>query len=172
MDCNERVLMRMTRRHPRAVSELAPPRAARASRSAPESPLATRWRVRAGNATGGAGGAGGAFEALLTDYLRVARYRPSTRRRSDGVTAWCCPATTTCGWHSCDYSVHPLSAIGQRGEVIADLDTVCIRRGGVLVGEHEPDDSGLSRTSPAVALYATSIREESECVGDPRVIWS
>jgi hypothetical protein len=31
--------------------------------------------------------------------------------------------------------VHP-SAIGQRVEVIADLDTVCIRRGGVLVGEH------------------------------------
>jgi transposase len=37
---------------------------------------------------------------------------------------------------SCDYSVHP-SAIGQRVEVIADLDTVRIRRGGVLVGEHE-----------------------------------
>jgi hypothetical protein len=36
---------------------------------------------------------------------------------------------------TCDYSVHP-SAIGQRVEVIADLDTVCIRRGGVLVGEH------------------------------------
>jgi transposase len=36
---------------------------------------------------------------------------------------------------SCDYSVHP-SAIGQRVEVSADLDTVRIRRGGVLVGEH------------------------------------
>jgi hypothetical protein len=40
---------------------------------------------------------------------------------------------------SCDYSVHP-SAIGQRVEVIADLDTVRIRRGavagGVPVGEH------------------------------------
>lgn len=36
---------------------------------------------------------------------------------------------------SCDYSVHP-SAIGQRVEVAADLDTVRIRRGGVLVGEH------------------------------------
>jgi transposase len=37
---------------------------------------------------------------------------------------------------TCDYSVHP-SAIGQRVEVIADLDTVRIRRGAVLVGEHE-----------------------------------
>jgi transposase len=36
---------------------------------------------------------------------------------------------------SCDYSVHP-SAVGQRVEVTADLDTVRIRRGGVLVGEH------------------------------------
>jgi hypothetical protein len=36
---------------------------------------------------------------------------------------------------TCDYSVHP-SAIGQRVEVIADLDTVRIRRGGALVGEH------------------------------------
>jgi transposase len=36
---------------------------------------------------------------------------------------------------TCDYSVHP-SAIGQRVEVSADLDTVRIRRGGVLVGEH------------------------------------
>lgn len=58
--------------------------------------------------------------------------------------------TATIGWrHSlvlprdyyvrldtCDYSVHP-SAIGQRVEVIADLDTVRIRRSGVLVGEHE-----------------------------------
>jgi len=58
--------------------------------------------------------------------------------------------TATIGWRSslvlprdyyvrldtCDYSVHP-SAIGQRVEVIADLDTVRIRRGGVLVGEHE-----------------------------------
>ena len=37
---------------------------------------------------------------------------------------------------TCDYSVHP-SAIGQRVEVIADLDTVRIRRGAVLVGEHD-----------------------------------
>ena len=37
---------------------------------------------------------------------------------------------------TCDYSVHP-SAIGQRVEVIADLDRVRVRRGGVLVGEHE-----------------------------------
>jgi transposase len=37
---------------------------------------------------------------------------------------------------TCDYSVHP-GAIGQRIEVIADLDTVRIRRGLVLVGEHE-----------------------------------
>jgi hypothetical protein len=37
---------------------------------------------------------------------------------------------------TCDYSVHP-SAIGQRVEVSADLTTVRIRRGGVLVGEHE-----------------------------------
>ena len=58
--------------------------------------------------------------------------------------------TATIGWrHSlvlprdyyvrldtCDYSVHP-SAIGQRVEVLADLDTVRIRRGGVVVGEHE-----------------------------------
>jgi transposase len=36
---------------------------------------------------------------------------------------------------TCDYSVHP-SAIGQRVEVAADLDTVRIRRAGVLVGEH------------------------------------
>jgi hypothetical protein len=36
---------------------------------------------------------------------------------------------------SCDYSVHP-SAIGQRVEVSADLDTVRVHRGGVLVGEH------------------------------------
>jgi transposase len=36
---------------------------------------------------------------------------------------------------SCDYSVHP-SAIGQRVEVAADLDTVRIRRGGAVVGEH------------------------------------
>jgi hypothetical protein len=36
---------------------------------------------------------------------------------------------------SCDYSVHP-SAIGQRVEVGADLDTVRIHRGGMLVGEH------------------------------------
>ena len=36
---------------------------------------------------------------------------------------------------SCDYSVHP-SAVGQRVEVAADLDTVRIHRGGVLVGEH------------------------------------
>ena len=58
--------------------------------------------------------------------------------------------TTTIGWrHSlvlprdyyvrldtCDYSVHP-QAIGQRVEVIADLDTVRIRQGATLVGEHE-----------------------------------
>jgi hypothetical protein len=57
--------------------------------------------------------------------------------------------TATIGWRNslvlprdyyvrldtCDYSVHP-SAIGQRVEVIADLDTVRVRRGGVLVGEH------------------------------------
>ena len=57
--------------------------------------------------------------------------------------------TTTIGWRnsvvlprdhyvrldSCDYSVHP-GAIGQRVEVAADLDTVRIHRGGVLVGEH------------------------------------
>jgi transposase len=36
---------------------------------------------------------------------------------------------------SCDYSVHP-GAVGQRVEVVADLDTVRVRRGGVLVGEH------------------------------------
>jgi hypothetical protein len=58
--------------------------------------------------------------------------------------------TATIGWRSslvlprdyyvrldsCDYSVHP-SAIGQRVEVIAGLDTVRVRRGAVLVGEHE-----------------------------------
>jgi transposase len=57
--------------------------------------------------------------------------------------------TATIGWRTslvlprdyyvrldtCDYSVHP-SAIGQRVEVIADLDTVRVRRGGALVGEH------------------------------------
>jgi transposase len=37
---------------------------------------------------------------------------------------------------SCDYSVHP-SAVGQRVEVSADLDTVRIHRGQTLVGEHE-----------------------------------
>jgi hypothetical protein len=36
---------------------------------------------------------------------------------------------------TCDYSVHP-SAVGQRVEVSADLHTVRIHRGGVLVGEH------------------------------------
>ena len=36
---------------------------------------------------------------------------------------------------SCDYSVHP-GAVGQRVEVSADLDTVRVRRGGVLVAEH------------------------------------
>lgn len=58
--------------------------------------------------------------------------------------------TATIGWRTslvlprdyyvrldtCDYSVHP-SAIGQRVEVSADLDTVRIRRGAVLVGAHE-----------------------------------
>lgn len=58
--------------------------------------------------------------------------------------------TATIGWRNslvlprdyyvrldtCDYSVHP-SAIGQRVEVLADLDTVRIRRGATLVGEHE-----------------------------------
>ena len=57
--------------------------------------------------------------------------------------------TATIGWHrslvlprdyyvrldSCDYSVHP-SAIGQRIEVVADLDTVRVRRGATPVGEH------------------------------------
>lgn len=56
---------------------------------------------------------------------------------------------TTIGWRNslvlprdyyvrldtCDYSVHP-SAIGQRVEVAADLQTVRIHRSGVLVGEH------------------------------------
>lgn len=37
---------------------------------------------------------------------------------------------------SCDYSVHP-GAVGQRVEVSADLQTVRIRRGEMLVGEHE-----------------------------------
>ncbi|HEY2832653.1 MAG TPA: IS21 family transposase [Sporichthyaceae bacterium] len=37
---------------------------------------------------------------------------------------------------SCDYSVHP-GAVGQRVEVFADLDTVRVRRGGVLVAEHQ-----------------------------------
>jgi len=36
---------------------------------------------------------------------------------------------------TCDYSVHP-GAIGQRVEVAADLDTVRVRRAGVLVAEH------------------------------------
>jgi transposase len=36
---------------------------------------------------------------------------------------------------SCDYSVHP-GAVGQRVEVAADLHTVRVRRGGVLVAEH------------------------------------
>lgn len=36
---------------------------------------------------------------------------------------------------SCDYSVHP-SAVGQRIEVSADLNTVRIHRGRTLVGEH------------------------------------
>ena len=57
--------------------------------------------------------------------------------------------TATIGWRNslvlprdyyvrldtCDYSVHP-SAIGQRVEVMAGLDTVRIRRCGTLVGEH------------------------------------
>jgi transposase len=37
---------------------------------------------------------------------------------------------------SCDYSVHPC-AVGQRVEVSADLQTVRIHRGPVLVGEHQ-----------------------------------
>lgn len=37
---------------------------------------------------------------------------------------------------SCDYSVHP-SAVGQRVEVSADLQTVRIYRGGALAGEHQ-----------------------------------
>ena len=37
---------------------------------------------------------------------------------------------------SCDYSVHP-SAVGHRVEVRADLQTVSVRRGGLLVGEHQ-----------------------------------
>ncbi|HZM76497.1 MAG TPA: IS21 family transposase [Candidatus Limnocylindrales bacterium] len=37
---------------------------------------------------------------------------------------------------TCDYSVHP-AAIGQRVEVIADLDMVRIRRGQAVLGEHE-----------------------------------
>ncbi len=37
---------------------------------------------------------------------------------------------------TCDYSVHP-SAVGQRVEVSADLQTVRIHRGGLLVGEHQ-----------------------------------
>jgi transposase len=36
---------------------------------------------------------------------------------------------------TCDYSVHP-GAVGQRVEVSADLDTVRVRRAGVLVAEH------------------------------------
>ena len=36
---------------------------------------------------------------------------------------------------SCDYSVHP-SAVGHLVEVVADLATVTIRRGGALVGQH------------------------------------
>jgi transposase len=57
--------------------------------------------------------------------------------------------TVTIGWRNslvlprdyyvrldtCDYSVHP-GAVGQRVEVAADLDTVRVRRGGVLVAEH------------------------------------
>jgi transposase len=57
--------------------------------------------------------------------------------------------TATIGWRNslvlprdhyvrldtCDYSVHP-SAVGQRVEVSADLHTVRIHRGEVLVGEH------------------------------------
>jgi transposase len=57
--------------------------------------------------------------------------------------------TATIGWRSslvlprdyyvrldtCDYSVHP-SAVGQRVEVSAGLDTVRVRRGAVLVSEH------------------------------------
>lgn len=37
---------------------------------------------------------------------------------------------------SCDYSVHP-SAVGQRVEVSADLQTVRIHRAGLLASEHE-----------------------------------
>jgi len=57
--------------------------------------------------------------------------------------------TATIGWRTslvlprdyyvrvdtCDYSVHP-GAVGQRVEVAADLDTVRVRRAGVLVAEH------------------------------------
>ncbi len=102
----------------------------------------------------------GDFNAQLAEFL--ARANARKRRSLQGASAadrigadraamGALPPidVTTIGWRnsvvlprdyyvrldSCDYSVHP-SAIGHRVEVAADLDTVRIRRGGVLVGEH------------------------------------
>jgi transposase len=102
----------------------------------------------------------GDFNAQLAEFL--ARANARKRRSLQGASAvdrigadraamGALPPidTTTISWcnsvvlprdhyvrlDSCDYSVHP-SAIGQRVDVAADLGTVRIHRGGVLVGEH------------------------------------
>jgi transposase len=101
------------------------------------------------------------FNAQLAGFLARANARPrrvlqgacaNDRVGADLAAMGALPPinTATIGWRTglvlprdyyvrldtCDYSVHP-SAIGQRVEVSADLDTVRVRRSGVLVGEHE-----------------------------------
>ncbi len=100
------------------------------------------------------------FNAQLAQFLARANVRPrrslggasaAERVGADRAAMGPLPPidAATLGWRTsvvlprdyyvrldtCDYSVHP-SAIGQRVEVTADLDTVRIRRGGVLVGQH------------------------------------
>lgn len=102
----------------------------------------------------------GDFNAQLAGFLQRANARKrrqlqgacaNDRLSADLAAMGTLPPidTATIGWRNslvlprdhyvrvdtCDYSVHP-SAIGQRVEVSADLDTVRVRRGGVLVGEH------------------------------------
>lgn len=102
----------------------------------------------------------GDFNAQLAEFLGLANARKrrslqgasaAERIGADRAAMGSLPPidTATIGWRNsvvlprdhyvrldtCDYSVHP-GAIGQRVDVAADLDTVRIRRAGVLVGEH------------------------------------
>jgi transposase len=100
------------------------------------------------------------FNAQLAEFLARANVRKrrslqgasaADRIGADRAAMGTLPPidTATIGWRtslvlprdhyvrldSCDYSVHPC-AVGQRVEVSADLHTVRIHRGEVLVGEH------------------------------------